>query len=309
MSALDIGIFLPSMSPAGVPPGDVVAAARQAEDVGLESVWVIDQLVAGTQMDFLDSSIVLAAAAAATERVKLGFGVMVLPLRPAVWVAKQVASLQHVSGDRVILGVGVGEARHPGSWVATGIPWRQRGRLTDAALRVLPDLISGRVSQGPDGSEFRLTPGATVPPIVVGGISEPALARAARAGGWFSLPLPPAEMARYRNRLAELAAAEGRPAPAITGFLMAAISGDPAVPDRDTVVAAMSDPNGVFALPDKAAGRLAPSDAVVTGPPAATAERLAALREAGVDRVTVIPAAGTWSRQAELLAEAGRMLD
>src|SRR5262249_28674679 len=197
------------MSPAGELPGDVVAAAVLAEDLGFESVWVIDQLVAGTEMDFLDSTTVLAAVAAATERVRLGFGVMVLPLRPVVWVAKQIATLQHLSGNRVILGVGVGEDRHPGSWGAAAVRRRERGRLTDVALRVLPDLISGRVSQGPDGSEFRLTPGAAVPPIVVGGISEAALARAAGADGWFGVPLPPAEIARLRERLAELAAAKG----------------------------------------------------------------------------------------------------
>jgi len=303
MSAPNIGIFLPSMTPAGVLPGDVAAAARQAEDLGFESVWVIDQLVAGTKMDFLDSTMVLAAAAAVTQRVNLGFGVMVLPLRPVVWVAKQIASLQHLSGDRVILGVGVGEDRHPGSWGAAGVPRRERGRLTDAALRGLPDLIAGRVSQGPAGSEFQLTPGATVPPIVVGGISEAALARAASADGWFGVPLPPAEMARLRNRLAELAAARGRPTPTVTALVMAAITGDPAVLDRSAVVAAVADPAGMWGFPYEAADAM-----VVTGPPAAIAEHLAALGDSGVERVAVT-AVGTWSRQAELLAEAARMLD
>jgi len=302
MSAPNIGIFLPSMTPAGVLPGDVAAAARQAEDLGFESVWVIDQLVAGTKMDFLDSTMVLAAAAAVTERVKLGFGVMVLPLRPVVWVAKQIASLQHLSGDRVILGVGVGEDRHPGSWGAAGVPRRERGRLTDAALRALPDLIAGRVSQGPDGSEFRLLPGATVPSIVVGGISEAALVRAAGADGWFGVPLPAAEMARLRNRLAELAAARGRPTPTITALVMAAITGDPAVLDRSAVVDEVADPAGMWGFPHEAADAM-----VVTGPPAAIAEHLAALSQAGVGRVAVT-AIGTWSCQAELLAEAVRML-
>jgi alkanesulfonate monooxygenase SsuD/methylene tetrahydromethanopterin reductase-like flavin-dependent oxidoreductase (luciferase family) len=303
MSTPCIGIFLPSMSRAGEVPGDVVAAARQAEDLGFESVWVIDQLVAGTQMDFFDSTMVLSAAAAVTERVKLGFGVLVLPLHPVVWVAKQIAALQHLSGDRVILGVGVGEDRHPGSWGAAGIPRRERGRLTDAALRALPDLISGRMSQGPDGSEFRLGPGATVPPIVVGGISEAALARAAGADGWFGVPLPPVEMARLRGRLAELAAARGRATPTITGLVMAAVTGDPGVTDRGAVVQAVADPAGMWGFPYEAAEAM-----VVSGPPAAIAEHLAALGEAGVQRVAVTPAAGTWSRQAELLAEAARML-
>ncbi|OBI41707.1 hypothetical protein A5708_23615 [Mycobacterium colombiense] len=290
------------MSPAASVPQDVVAAARRAEDLGFESVWVTDQLVAGTEMAFLESNTVLAAVAAVTERVKLGFGVMVLPLRPVAWVAKQIASLQHLSGDRVILGVGIGEDRHPGSWGAVDVHRRERGRLTDAALRVLPDLISGRVSQGPDGAEFRLLPGATVPPILVGGISQAALNRAVAAGGWFGLPLPPAEIARVRDMLAELAVGMGRPIPAITGFVMASIAGDPAMPDRRAAVQAVADPAGMYGFPREAADAM-----VMTGTPAEIAGELAALREAGTDRVAVT-LVGNWSRQAELLAEATRML-
>ncbi|OBH56459.1 hypothetical protein A5685_08185 [Mycobacterium colombiense] len=290
------------MSPAASVPQDVVAAARRAEDLGFESVWVIDQLVAGTEMAFLESNTVLAAVAAATERVKLGFGVMVLPLRPVAWVAKQIASLQHLSGDRVILGVGIGEDRHPGSWGAVDVPRRERGRLTDAALRVLPDLISGRVSRGPDGAEFRLLPGATVPPILVGGISQAALNRAVAAGGWFGLPLPPGEIARVRDMLAELAVGMGRPVPVITGFVTASIAGDPAMPDRRAAVQAVADPTGMYGFPHEVADAM-----VTTGTPAEIAGELAALRDAGTERVAVT-LVGNWSRQAELLAEAARIL-
>lgn len=303
MSRPNLGVFLPSISPAAEVPQDVVAAARRAEDLGFESVWVIDQLVAGTEMAFLESVTVLAAVATATERVKLGFGVMVLPLRQPAWVAKQVASLQHLSGDRVILGVGIGEDRHPGSWGAVGVHRRDRGRLTDAALRVLPDLIAGRASRGSDGAEFRLLPGAVVPPVLVGGISQPALNRAVDAGGWFGLPLPPAEIARIRDTLAGLADSRGRPAPAITGFLMACIAGDPALPDRRAAVQSVADPAGMWGFPYEVA------DAMLrTGSPAEIAEELGALGALGVERV-VVTLVGDWSRQVELLAEAGRMLD
>ncbi|MCV7232919.1 LLM class flavin-dependent oxidoreductase [Mycobacterium branderi] len=302
MSGPKIGVFLPSISPAAEVPKDVIAAARQAEGLGFESVWVIDQLVAGSQMAFLESTTVLASVAAATQRVKLGFGVMVLPLRPVAWVAKQIASLQYLSGDRVILGVGIGEDRHPKSWGAVGVSRRERGRLTDAALRTLPDLISGRVSQGPDAVEFRLLPGATVPPILVGGISPPALNRAVDAGGWFGLPLPPAEIARVRDTLTELAAGRGRPTPTITGFVMASIAGDPAMPDRRAAVEAVADPAGMYGFPYEVADAM-----LTTGSPAEIVKELAALGEAGVERVTVT-LVGNWFRQIELLAEAIRML-
>src|SRR5262245_33584306 len=112
MSAPAVGVFLPTLTERGAPVADVGAAARHAEYLGFDSVRTVDQLVDDTGVPILDSATALAAAAGATRRVRLGFGVMILPLRPVAWVAKQVASLQHVSGDQVVLGVGVGGDRH-----------------------------------------------------------------------------------------------------------------------------------------------------------------------------------------------------
>lgn len=303
MSTPDLGIFLPNTGGPGDPHGDIPAAARRAEGLGFESVWSVDQLVYGTPMTIVESTVTLAAAAAVTTRVKLGFGVMILALRPTVWAAKQVQSLQHLSGDRVILGVGLGEARHPGNWGALGVPRSRRGQLTDAALAVLPDLIAGRPSIGADGVEFRIGPGATVPPIVVGGTAEPALARAARAGGWFGVPLDPGRTAQVRERLAELAAADGRPQPTMTALVMAAITGDPTLPDRTGVVDLVTDPTKKWAFP------ASHSDEIVRyGEPAYLAEQFADLGESGIQRVVVSVAAGEWDRQADLLAQTQQLL-
>jgi alkanesulfonate monooxygenase SsuD/methylene tetrahydromethanopterin reductase-like flavin-dependent oxidoreductase (luciferase family) len=141
---MDVGVVLPTLGARDGSPADIVAAARHAEDLGFESAWVVDQLVAGTGVPILDSLISLAAAAGATEHIRLGVGVLIVPLRPLVWVAKQVASLQHISGGRLLLGVGAGGDRHKASWAAAGVPRKERGRRTDEALRLLPDLISGR---------------------------------------------------------------------------------------------------------------------------------------------------------------------
>ena len=103
---MELGVILPTMSRRDGRPGDIPAAARQAEERGFESVWSVDQLVAGTGVPVLDSLTVLAAAAAVTQRVKLGVGVLIVPLRPVAWTAKQVATLQYLSGDRVLLGTG-----------------------------------------------------------------------------------------------------------------------------------------------------------------------------------------------------------
>ena len=303
MATPAIGVFLPTMSERGETPGDVTAAARHAERLGFESAWVVDQLVAGTGVPFVDSSVALAAASSATTTIRLAYGVMILPLRPVAWAAKQVASLQHVSGDRVLLGVGVGGDRHDLSWRASGVPRRERGRRTDAALAVLPDLVAGK-SVDVDGVTVQLAPGATVPPIIVGGMADAALARTAHHGdGWFAMPVLPEQVAATVGRLAELAAAAGRPTPALTGSVMVAIDGDPALPDRDGLVRRVSDPDGMYGMPAEAV-----PDVVVTGGPAAVAERFAALGAIGAERVVVSIAAGSWDRQAELVAEAVSLL-
>jgi alkanesulfonate monooxygenase SsuD/methylene tetrahydromethanopterin reductase-like flavin-dependent oxidoreductase (luciferase family) len=298
MARPDVGIFLPSISAPDGRPGDIAAAARHAEGLGLESVWAVDQLIGGRGAPIVESTVALAAAAGATSRVRLGFGVLILPLRPAAWVAKQVASLQYVSGGRVLLGVGVGGDRHEASWAAAGVPRQERGRRADAALRVLPALISGRPACLPGGAEVRLAPPAPVPPILVGGMSGAALRRAAEHGdGWFAMQaaVPPDALAR----LAGLAAGRGRPTPEVTASMMVALRGDPALPDAATLARQLADPDGPFGIPAERVPEL-----LVTGDPDDIAARLADSARSGAARVVVTVTGGDWHRQAELLAEA-----
>lgn len=298
-----IGAFLPTMTARERPLADVVAAARHAEGLGFDSAWVVDQLVAGTGVPFLDSTVALAAAAGATERIGLAYGVMILPIRPVVWAAKQAGSLQVVAGGRLTLGVGVGGDRHDGSWSASGVPKEERGRRTDEALAVLPDLLAGK-EVDLDGVAVQLAPGVGVPPIVVGGMADAALRRAVRHGdGWFALPLPPAQVEPAAERLRALAAEAGRAAPEIIGSVTVAIEGDPSLPSREAVAAALTDPDGVYGMPAAAV-----DDILVSGPPAAVAERLHGWFDLGAERVVVTLAAGDWHRQAELLAEAAALV-
>ena len=196
-------------------PVDVVAAARHAEDLGFESVWVVDQLVAGTGAPLARQHVALAAAAAATERIRSAYGVVIVPLRPVAWLAKQVATLQHLSGGRVLLGVGVGGDRHDRSWAAAGVSRRERGQRTDAALAVLPDLVAGKPAAVPDvGRQPRWSsspPGAAVPPILVGGtVGRPAApGTVATATGGSRCPVR-RRGRRPSHRLAQLAADAGR---------------------------------------------------------------------------------------------------
>ncbi len=306
MAFPEIGVFMPSMSPPDQLPGEIRAAARHAEDLGLESVWVVDQLIAGSGIPFLDSTIALATAAAVTTRVRLGFGVLILPLHPVVWVAKQVQSLQHVSANRVILGVGAGGDRHEQSWTAAGVPRRERGRRTDAALRVLPSLIAGQptvLEDRPATPPVRLAPAATVPPIIVGGMSQAAMIRAVdHADGWFLLPAPPPRVAEAKLRLAELAAQRGRRTPSITASIMIALEGDPSLPNKYDLRRRLTDPDGMFGIPPD----LIPT-MLMEARPDDLASQFAEYAAAGATRMVVTVAAGDWFRQTELLAEAVRV--
>lgn len=277
---MDLGAFLPTLGE----PADVVAAARHAEEVGFGSAWVVDQLVAGTGNPILESTLVLAAAAAATERIRLGLGVLIVPLREPAWIAKQAATLQHLSGDRLLLGVGIGGDRHDGSWAAAGVPKASRGRRLDAALQVLPDLIAGKEVDG-----LQLAPGATVPPIIVGGMSDAAVRRAEAHDGWFLLPMSPDGVREAADRMSV----------PVTANLTVALTGDPTLPAREVVLDAMTDPAGLYGMPRPVA-----EGVLVHGSAAEVGERLLALAEAGAARTVVTFVAGTWRRQADLLAAA-----
>ncbi|HEY2553324.1 MAG TPA: LLM class flavin-dependent oxidoreductase [Streptosporangiaceae bacterium] len=216
--AIEIGVILPTSTPDPRQPilGDVRAAARLAEELGLGSVWSTDHLIASAPM--LESTVVLATAAAVTERVRVGFGAMLLALRPVAWAAKQVAALQYVSGNRVLLGVATGNPAHgDAGFRAAGVSFADRGRRTDAALGVLPDLIAGRTAVLPDATEATLAPGALVPPILIAGNGARARRRAAQFGdGWMVMQPDLAALDGEIAELRQLAADLGRPAPSVT---------------------------------------------------------------------------------------------
>jgi alkanesulfonate monooxygenase SsuD/methylene tetrahydromethanopterin reductase-like flavin-dependent oxidoreductase (luciferase family) len=216
--ALDVGVILPTSTPDPTRPiiGDVRASARLAEDLGLDSIWSTDHLVASAPI--LDSTVVLATAAAVTDRITIGFGVLLLALRPVAWAAKQISTLQYMSGDRLVLGVGTGGLAHGDiGWRAAGVTYQGRGRRTDQALRVLPGLVAGRPTVLEDGLEVTLAPGATMPPVLIAGDGTVARRRAAEFGeGWACIGLSPDAVADGVEELARLAADHGRPAPKAT---------------------------------------------------------------------------------------------
>ncbi|TMR23250.1 LLM class flavin-dependent oxidoreductase [Nonomuraea turkmeniaca] len=273
-----------------------IAMARHLEALGYDAVGMPDLLIGDGTPGF-DPTLVLAAVAATTSRIKLEFGVLTLPLRPTAWIAAQIQTLQHLSGDRVVLGVGIGG--FPGSpfWrAAGGAQQGERGRRADAALELLPRLIGGEPAEVIPGEELVLAPAATVPPILIGGNSEAAMRRAVLYGdGWAPSLITPEALTGKAARLREIADELGRPVPSISVGGHAFLAGDTAAA-LESFVRSLVDMHRMS--PEEAAG------VPVTGSPAQVAERLAAYAAAGADAVGLGLDGGDWARQAELLAEA-----
>lgn len=225
------GVLLPSFDPlrTGSPP-QIVPAARLAEELGFDAVWAGDHLACPAPG--LDAPGCLSAAAAVTERIGLGFSVMLLGLRAPAWAAKQLATIDALAGPgRLRLGVGVG-GEFPAEFEAAGVPVTQRGARLDDALTVLPDLLTGRPVDY-DGRVQRVTAPplepsmATPPPVYVGGRGEPALTRAARFGDvWLPMWMSPAKVAERSERVAELAALQDRPCPSTALLILTRIDDD-----------------------------------------------------------------------------------
>ncbi len=212
-----IGVLLPNFDAVGTgQPMPIVPAARLAEELGFGAAWVGDHLACPAPG--LDAPSCLAAAAAVTHHIKVGLSVMLLGLRAPAWAAKILATIDHLSSGRLVLGVGVG-GEFPAEFEAAGVPVRQRGARLDDALHVIRELLTGQ----PVTYEGRtmsvnapsLQPAmATPPPIYVGGRGEAALHRAAVYGDmWLPMWLTPDRVAERTQTLADLAEREGRPAP------------------------------------------------------------------------------------------------
>lgn len=283
MTRLKTGVVLPSLSAQRRDGIDLRIAARHAEAVGLDSVWHGDHLATGQSS--LDLAVGLATVAAVTERIAIGAGVFIPAIRPLAWAAKQIASVQHVSGERLILGIGSGGGRE--QWAAAGVPYDERGNRTDLALDSLPALLAGEpVLIG--GQQVVLQPAVTRPPFWVGNASPIAIRRAARVGdGWFPSLIPASAVAIGAARLADLADTPREIAVGTTGALGDGVLG------RDEIAARLGASHG------------SPLNEVpITGGPSEVAAQLAQFQDAGASHIVMGFADGDWRGQCDLLAEA-----
>ena len=189
----------------------------RAEALGLDSLWLSDRVVtpAGARGFILDPLVALAAAAGRTRALKLGTSIYVLPLRNPVLAAKELATLDFLSGGRLLLAVGVGEEDER-TYRACGVPKEERGARLDEALVVLRRLWRepvvthhGRYFQL---DEIRVDPKPPGPmPIWLGGRSDAAYRRIGRlCDGWLPSAITPEEVADGIRRVHGYAAEAGR---------------------------------------------------------------------------------------------------
>jgi len=187
------------------------------ERSGIDSLWFSDRL--SSRLPVLEPVTALAAVAARTERLKFGSSVLVLPFRTPVVVAKELATIDYLSGGRLLPAVGVG-VELPREFEASGVPFKERGRRTDEAIEIIRRLwLEDEVTF--QGEFYRLDrvrllpkPVQTPPPIWIGGKSEAALRRAGRLGdGWVPSLIAPGEFARGVERVLRYATEARREVP------------------------------------------------------------------------------------------------
>lgn len=208
-------------------PDSMERVLTTAEQAGFESIWtgehvvVIDPQVAPSPVSpeatFIDTIASLAFAAAKTDRIKIGSGILLLAQRNPVVVAKELASIDVLSKGRLLVGVGVGYVE--GEFEALGIPYAERGRRTTEHIDVLRTIwteekpaFEGEFSSF-SGIQVRPRPVQTPhPPIHVGGMSAPGLRRAVSQGdGWYGFFLDVDGTAATLKSLEETAKSVPRP--------------------------------------------------------------------------------------------------
>lgn len=203
---------------------DTAARARRVEEMGF------DYLSTGEHLMFYgpipNSLISLAAAAGATEQIKLMSSITLVPLYPAALLAKQVAVLDVVSGGRFSLGVGVG-GEFPKEFQAAGVPVSERGARTNEALEVMHRLFAER-DVSFDGrfttlDEVSIRPRPVQqprPPIWISGRKDAAIRRAARYGdGWLPYMYTPEMLAESMDKMQDFTAEADRPEGSVEGGL------------------------------------------------------------------------------------------
>lgn len=216
-------------------PELLATTAQTAETCGFHSIWapehvvLIDQYVSKypyskdgrlpmptTKVDILDPYVALTYAAALTKKIRLGTGISLIPERSPVVTAKEIASLDKLSGGRFDLGVGIGWLAE--EFTAVNVPWERRAERTREYLKAMKLLwteeepeFKGEFLSFPKVRMYPKPVQKPYPPIIFGGESTPALRRVGEVGdGWFGVNVTPEAAPNLIARIKQYAQAAGR---------------------------------------------------------------------------------------------------
>ena len=230
-------------------PDTAARLGRAAEAAGFESLWVADHVVLpdpplherpmAPDLTLLDPIVSLTFLAAHTTRIRLGTGVIILPQRQAVVLAKQLASLDVLSNGRVIFGLGVGWCER--EMRSVGVSFPERGRIADeylAAMRALwtepKPVYRGRYVSF-EGVQAMPRPVQATMPIVIGGRTAPAFRRAVTQGhGWYGFGHDVPATEKFVAALRDTAKRHLRP-PELGHLEISVTPPAPGVPDQATI--------------------------------------------------------------------------
>ncbi|MGH8867446.1 MAG: LLM class flavin-dependent oxidoreductase [Actinomycetes bacterium] len=215
-----IGVNVPNFGP-GTDPGALLRWAQTVEGLGFDLLMLSDHVAVTPDVaeqypaPFYEPFTTLAWLAGVTTRVRLGTTVLIVPYRHPLLIARMAANLDQLSGGRLVLGVGVGWARQ--EFDALGVPFHERGRLTDDHLRAVrtawddrDDYRSGQI------------------PIWVGGNSDAGLRRAVRLGdAWHPLRFTLPWLREALGRLKAAADEQQRPVPALAPRIVLRLTASP----------------------------------------------------------------------------------
>lgn len=230
---MKVGI-VPINSGTFLDPGELVRLAQLFERLGYESLWTFEHVIIPNRYEskypysptgklamdgdtaFVDPLVALSFVAAATQHLRLGTGINILTQANPLYLAKQVSSIDHLSGGRMMLGVGVGWLAE--EFAALGVPFDRRGERGDAYLDALRAAWSGEpldlANDFVTWQGFRMLPRPVQEPgvpLIIGGTSDPAIRRVvARGDGWYIIHKDLDEFADHMARLRAECERQGR---------------------------------------------------------------------------------------------------
>lgn len=287
-----IGLAVENFTPVTKQPDmdAIVAYGRRAEELGFDSLWAWDHMFLGSRrpFPFLESLTTLTVLATATERVELGTGILVLPLRGAAELAKIAATIDAVAGGRLSLGMAVGWYER--EFDACGVPFKRRGRIFEENLALMKDfwtgeLVSGEARGLPFRNVIMLPKPERRPKLLVGGYVDKVLKRVAeKSDGWLTYFYEPDAFGQAWRRIRAYAEEAGRDPDELENVAQLVVCIEDSFEAADRKARAFID--DYFDLPEWSEST---AESAIRGTPEQCAEQIARQLDAGVQHICLVP--------------------